>query len=383
MPFLRDAAGDLMSRPVLEIARSQMGEEERAAVDRVLSSGHLAQGPEVEAFERELASDLGQTHHAVALASGTAALELSVLALGLGEGDEVVTTPLTFAATVNAVLKAGASVRFADVGPDLNLDPHAVAAAVTERTKLVLPVHLYGIPADVDALSSLGIPVLEDAAQAHLASLRGRRVGSLGVAACFSFYASKNMTTGEGGAITTDDAELADRVRVLRNQGMRGPYDYEAMGSNARMTDLAAAIGRVQLRRLPEWTARRRLSAQLYVDALQGVEGVNLPVVSEGAEPVWHLFTIRLDPGIDRHRVLAALSADGVNARVYYPQIVADAGPYRDNPRIDASLPLDRARAAAHTVVSLPVHPGIGEGEVERVTASLARAVADAHGGPG
>jgi perosamine synthetase len=378
---MRNAAGDLMSQPVLEIAQSLMSVEERDAVDRVLMSGHLVQGAEVEAFERDLGDDLAETRYAVALASGTAALELSLSALGLGPGDEVVTTPFTFVATVSAVLKTGASVRFADIGLDLNLDPAAAAAALTERTKLVLPVHLYGIPADVDAMSGLGVPILEDAAQAHLASLRGRRVGRLGLAACFSFYASKNMTTGEGGALTTDDEGLADRVRVLRNQGMRGDHHYVVVGSNARMTDVSAAIGRVQLRRLPAWTARRRMTAELYLEALREVEGVNLPIVPEGAEPAWHLFTIRLDPGIDRDSVLATLNADGIRARVYYPQIVADAGPYREHPRIDASLPLDGARAAARTVVSLPVHPGIGKSEVERVAASLERAIARAREG--
>ncbi len=358
-----------------------MGEEERAVVDRVLRSGRLAQGPEVEAFERELAADLAGTRHAVAVASGTAALDLSLVALGVGEGDEVVTTPFTFPATVNAALRSGATVRFAEIGEDFLLDPQAVAEAVTDRTKLILAVHLYGLACDVEAFAVLGRPVLEDAAQAHLATLRGRPVGSLGVAGCFSFYASKNMTTGEGGAMTTDDDEVAERVRVLRNQGMRGRYDFAMIGWNFRLTEVAAAIGRAQLHRLPKWTSARRRAASRLSEALGQIEGVILPVVPAGREHAWHRFTIRLDPSIDRDAVAAKLEADGIEARVYYPQIVPDMDPYVGHPRIDAGRPLERARAAARTVLSLPCHPGIGEGDVERMAGSLRAAVASTRGG--
>ena len=367
-----------MVRPDIRIAQPALGDEERAAVDRVLASGQLVQGPEVEAFEGELARGLAGTREAVAVSSGTAALELSILALGLGEGDEIVTTPFTFAATVNAALRARVRVRFADVGDDYNLDPEAVAEAVTERTALLVPVHLYGLPANVSALTALGVPVLEDAAQAHLATVDGRNVGGLGVAACFSFYASKNMTTGEGGAVTTDDIDLASRVRILRNQGMRGAYDYSTIGANARMTDIAAAIGRVQLRRLPDWIAARRRTAGRYLDALAGIDGICLPVPPEGVEPAWHVFTVQLDQDIDRELVLAALAGEGIQARAYYPMVLADAEPYRDHPLVDATMPLDRARAAARSVVSLPVHPGIGADAVERVARALGRAVSRA-----
>ncbi len=358
-----------------------MGDAERSAVDRVLRSGRLAQGPEVEAFERELATDLAGGRHAVALASGTAALDLSLLALDVGEGDEVVTTPLTFPATVNAILRSGATVRFAEIGEDFLLDPEAAVQAATERTKLILAVHLYGLPCETDALAAAGRPVLEDAAQAHLATLRGRRVGSLGVAGCFSFYASKNMTTGEGGAVTTDDDEVAERVRLLRNQGQRGRYDFAAIGWNLRLTEVAAAIGRVQLHRLPEWTSARRRVASSLSEALGKIEGVILPVVPAGREHAWHRFTIRFDATIDRDAVVAKLEADGIEARVYYPQIVPDMDPYIGHPRIDAGQPLERARAAAKTALSLPCHPGIGEGDVERMAASLRAAVASTRGG--
>jgi perosamine synthetase len=367
-------------RPTIPIAQPMLGDEERTAVDRVLASGRLAQGPEVEAFEGELANELAGTREAVALSSGTAALELSILALGLGAGAEIITTPFTFAATVNAALRAGVRVRFADVGDDHNLDPEAAAEALSERTALVIPVHLYGLPAKILELSRLRVPVLEDAAQAHLATVDGKKVGSLGIAACFSFYASKNMTTGEGGAITTDDVDLALRVRVLRDQGMRGSYDYRTIGVNARMTEVAAAIGRVQLRRLPEWTAARRRSAALYLDALDGIDGICLPAPAPGVEPAWHVFTIQLEHDVDRDRVVAELDRDGVQARAYYPMVLADAEPYRNHPLVDATMPLDRARAAARSVVSLPVHPGIDAGIVERVAGSVERAVLRARG---
>jgi perosamine synthetase len=223
--------------------------------------------------------------------------------------------------------------------------------------------------------------VLEDAAQAHLATLGGRRAGSLGVAGCFSFYASKNMTTGEGGAVTTGDPELAERLRVLRNQGMRGRYDFAAIGWNLRLTEVAAAIGREQLRRLPAWTAARRRVASMLSEALGDIEGVILPARPAGRDHAWHRYTIRLDPSIDRDAVGAKMEAEGIEARVYYPQVVPDMEPYVGHPRIDVSQPLERARAAARTVLSVPCHPGIGEADVARMAASLRAALSSAGGG--
>lgn len=369
-----------MESPDIQIAHVDIGTEERAAADRVLASGHLVQGAEVEAFEKELARDLSGTAEAIAVSSGTTALELTLLAMGVEGGDEIITTPFTFAATVNAALRTGAIVRFADVGDDLNLDPTAAADAVTARTKAIVPVHLYGSPANIPSFRRLRLPIVEDAAQAHLATLDGERVGGLGNVGCFSFYSSKNMTTGEGGAVTTDNAEFAERVRLLRHQGMYRSYEYVEIGTNARMTEVAAAIGRAQLRRLPEWTELRRSLAERYLGELQGVEGIILPSVPNGAQPSWHLFTIRLAPGLNRVLFLSSLRAEGIEARVYYPHILADVGPYRDHPRVDAGLSLDRARVAARSVVSLPVHPHVDADDAERVIAALPRAVATARG---
>lgn len=354
----------------------QIGRREREAVDRVLRSGRLVQGPEVEAFEFQMAEHLSGTRHAVAVSSGTAALELALAGLDVGPDKEVVTAPFTFGATVNAVLRAGAIVRFADIGPDFTLDPLTVQEAITTRTALLLPIHLYGLPADVDALASFGLPVLEDAAQAHLGMLGDRRAGSLGVAGCFSFFASKNMTTGEGGAVTTDDDVLADRIRVLRNQGMRSPYVYEVVGTNARMTEIAAAIGRVQLASLPKRRAARARNAAVLDEVLDGLVGVTRPIVPEGRTPAWSRYTVRLDAAIDRDAVVDRLRADDIDVRVYYPVILPDMPVYRDHPRVDARRPLEVAREAARTVLCLPLDPRADEREMERIGASVTSAVA-------
>jgi dTDP-4-amino-4,6-dideoxygalactose transaminase len=316
------------------------------------------------------------------VASGTAALDLTLAALGVGEGDEVVTTPFTFPATVNAILRSGATVRFADIGDDLVLSPAAVAETLTDRTAAIVAVHLFGLPCDVDAMSSFGPPVLEDAAQAHLATLDGRPAGGLGVAGCFSFYASKNMTTGEGGAVTSDDAGLAERISILRNQGMRERYAFEAIGWNLRMSEMAAAIGRVQLRHLPAWTAARRRVAEMLTEALFGIDGFELPTVPAGREHAWHRYTVRLDPGIDRDAVHEKLHADGIQAAIHYRQIVPDMDPYVGHPRIGHVPVLEVARAAARSVLSVPVHPNVTDADVERMAFAVRSAVAAARGEP-
>jgi perosamine synthetase len=359
---------------VLGMGGPEIGDGERRAVDRVLRSGRLAQGPEVEAFERELATDLAGTSHAVAVASGTAALDLALAALGIGEGDEVLTTPFTFPAPVNAALRSGA-IRVADIGEDFLFDPEAARGAFSDRTRLIIAIHLYGLPCDTDALAALGAPVLEDAVQAHLASLGGWRAGGLGVAGCFSFYASKNMTTSEGGAVTTDDADVAERVRGLRNQGMRDRYDFAAIGWNLRLTEVGAAIDRVQLRHLADRTTARRTVASLLLHALDGIDGVSLPAVSRGREHAWHRFTVRLGEDLSRDAVAAKLEAEGIEPRVYYPQIVPDMEPYGEHPGIDAGQPLERARRAAKTAPSLPLNPRMTEDDVGRVADALRSAI--------
>lgn len=341
---------------MIRIATPLIGDEERAAVDRVLQSGSLSQGPEVAAFEAEFSTIVGD-RRCVAVNSGTSALHLALLAAGIGVGDEVVVPSFTFAATANAVRLAGATPVFADIDPATYcLDPAAVAAVVTPRTAALLPVHLYGHPAPMVELVALarrhGLLVIEDAAQAHDAALDGRPVGALGDLAAFSFYPTKNMTTGEGGMVVTDDEALARRIRLLRSQGMERQYENEVVGFNLRMTDLAAAIGRVQLRRLRSFGVLRRSNAARYDAHLMGVA---TPSVAPGAVHVYHQYTVRSP---ERNALQQRLADRGVEARVYYPTPVHRLAPYA----VEAELPV--TEKAAREVLSLPVGPHLTDADV-------------------
>lgn len=362
-----------------------IGEQERAAVDRVLGSGMLTQGPEVAAFEREFADQLLDGRRCVAVNSGTSALHCALLAIGVGPGDEVVVPSFTFAATVNAVALSGATPVFADIEADtFTLDPASVAEVLTPRTAAVLPVHLYGHPADLGPLSELareaGAVLLEDAAQAHGASYRGRPVGSFGEWGAFSLYPTKNMTSGEGGMVACATSALADVVRRLRNQGMDSPYVHEVIGLNNRMSDLHAAIGRVQLTRLPEWTAQRRRNAAFFDTHLHDAQltGVVLPTVRPGCLHVYHQYTVRLvgASACERDEVVRALRQEHlVGASVYYPTPCHElASLAHFAPR--GELP-ETTRASAE-VLSLPVHPLLTEADRERIVSALTHVVTGA-----
>lgn len=356
-----NAAGRATGR--VTAVRVLVGDDEAAAVDRVLRSGRLVQGQEVAAFEAEFA-ELVAGRTCVAVNSGTSALHLGLLAAGIGRGDEVIVPSFTFAATANAVAMAGATPVFVDIEPDtFCLDPDAVSAAVTPRTAAVLPVHLYGHPAAWDGLSGLaerlGLLLLEDAAQAHGASYDGIPVGALGDVAAFSFYATKNMTTGEGGMVVCCDEETARRVRLLRNQGMEQRYRNEIAGLNNRMTDLAAALGRVQLRRLPGWNEERRVLAATYDEQLVGVV---TPTTAPKAEPVWHQYTVR---STDRDALAARLDSRGIDTAVYYPV------PTHRLPAYDLDVELPETERATREVLSLPIRPGLTSDEVARVVAAV------------
>ena len=347
-------------------ASPALGEEEIQAVARVLRSGRLTQGPETAAFEEELARGLSGTAHAVAVSSGTVALELAYRAAGLEVGDEIVTSAFTFGATISAALRLGIRVRLADIDEDFLLDPDGVKAIMTPTTSAIVPVHLFGLPADMDALDGLGLPIIEDAAQAHLAFAGSRRAGSLGLAGCFSFYPTKNMTTGEGGAITTNDGALAETVRTLRNIGMRGRYEYVDVGTNARISEIAAAIGRVQLAKLAGFVEKRRRIASRYSAALNGVDWLRLPREPAGRTHAWNQFTVRIDQRAGRDRVSTALAEAGVASAVHYPEMLAEAAAFRHHPLVvteDAPM----ARACAREVLSLPMHAGITEDNVDRI----------------
>jgi perosamine synthetase len=351
----------------------QVGDGERAAIERVLASGMLAQGPEVAAFEAEFAEHVcGRP--CVAVSSGTSALLLGLLALGIGQGDEVIVPSFSFAASANAVVLAGARPVFVDIERhQFTINPAAVRAAVNDRTAAIVAVHLYGHPAVMAQLTEIaeahGLAIVEDAAQAHLAALADRPVGTFGEVAAFSFYPTKNMTTGEGGMVVCADETTARRVRLLRNQGMERRYANEVVGYNARMTDLQAAIGRVQLGHLPEWTNIRRRNAAVLTHALGDVAvraGLVLPSVAAAADPVWHQYTVRAP---DRDRVVERLGELGVPTGVYYPT------PIHRLPAYDLDLDLPQTTTAAREVLSLPVHPNLSAAQLDHIVDAVGRAV--------
>jgi perosamine synthetase len=351
----------------------QLGDGERAAIERVLASGMLSQGPEVAAFEAEFAEHVAG-RSCVAVSSGTSALLLGLLALGVGPDDEVIVPSFSFAATANAVVLAGARPVFVDIEPHhFNIDPAAVRAAINARTVAIIAVHLYGHPAALAPLTEIadahGLAIVEDAAQAHLARLAGRPVGTIGSVAAFSFYPTKNMTTGEGGMVVCADEATARRVRLLRNQGMEKRYANEVVGYNARMSDLHAAIGRVQLRHLPEWTSIRRRNAAVLTEALCDVaarSGLVLPSVAHAADPVWHQYTVRAP---DRDQVAERLAERGVPTGIYYPT------PIHRLPAYDLELELPQTTVAAREVLSLPVHPNLSAGQLDDIVDAVDRAV--------
>ena len=351
-------------------AKPLIGDQERAAVDRVLRSGMVAQGPEVAAFESEFAAHFVEGRPVVAVNSGTAGLHLGLLASGVGPGDEVIVPSFTFAATGNSVALTGATPVFVDIEPEtFTLDPAAVEAAVTDRTKGIMPVHLYGHPARMRELAEVaqrhGVALYEDAAQAHGASLDGRPVGTFGTFAMFSLYPTKNMTSGEGGMIAAADEDIARRARLLRNQGMERQYENELIGFNARMTDIHAAIGRVQLTKVDAWTATRRQNAA-FLDA--NLEGVTVPPVADGAVHVYHQYTVRVPE--DRDGFVRALREEhAVGSGVYYPipnHRLPSLAPYA------SGLDLPETERAAREVVSLPVHPSLTAADLDRIVAAVA-----------
>jgi dTDP-4-amino-4,6-dideoxygalactose transaminase len=320
----------------------------------------VAQGPRVAELEKRFAEYTG-VRHCVATANGTLALMAVFEGLGIGPGDEVVTVSHTFAATANAILSTGANPVFVDVEPDTYLiDAKGIEAAITPRTRAIVPVHLYGLVADMEMIGAIadrhGLTVVEDACQAHGATYRDRRAGSFGHGA-FSLYATKNMTTAEGGFITTDDDELADWVRRYRNQGMRARYQFEILGFNYRMTDLNAAIGLVQLDKLPGGIDRRRAIAARYDEAFAGLP-ITTPIVPEGRTHVYHQYVLDIGPA--RDEVLAGLKEAGVGADIYYPLPVHRQG-YIQERGLHAELPVTD-RLAAETL-ALPIYPRLTDDE--------------------
>jgi perosamine synthetase len=362
------------SRHLIPIARPLISDEDKRRVLEVLDSGRYVAGPRVAEFERAFARYVGASH-AVATSSGTTALMAALRGAGIGPGDRVVTTTFSYGATAGTILSCGAEPVFADIDPrTYNLDPDAAAETLrrTPGVRAILLVHLYGLPCAMDRLEALaashGLLLIEDAAQAHGAAFRGRRAGTFGRAAAFSFYPSKNMTTGEGGMVTTADPAVADRARLFVRGGERQQYLYETEGYNYRMTEIAAAIGIGQLGSLDEWNARRRRNAARLSEGLAGLDWLTCPDEPEGYTHVFHQYTIRAARGRDALR--RRLEEEGIGTRVYYPAPIHTTPYYRD--RFGGSRCPEAVRAAEQ-VLSLPVHPALADADLERIIEAVRR----------
>jgi dTDP-4-amino-4,6-dideoxygalactose transaminase len=393
---------------VISIADPEFGETEQEAVARILESGLVADGPVVRAFEMDFADYCG-TDHAVATANGTAALHAALEALDLGDGDRVVTTPFSFVASANAIRLAGATPVFADIDPETyNLDPEAARDAVRAfDADAILVVHLYGLPAEMATFRRIAdeedVALVEDAAQAHGARYAvdgtadaatdgdhadtsgqhigkfGQHVGTFGDATAFSFYPTKNMTTGEGGMVVTDDETVADRAASFVNHGRPadGGYSHVRLGHNFRMTSLAAAIGRIQLDKLPDWVRARRENAAYLTDRLDDVAGVEPPAEPSGRRHAYHQYTVRCRDG-DRDRLQSALAERGVGSGVYYPTPIPDLDAYAGDVALSADDG-EHARRAAEEVLSLPVHPDLSAADREQIVAAVRAAAPRGH----
>jgi dTDP-4-amino-4,6-dideoxygalactose transaminase len=361
-----------MNIPMVDLAAEtrEMGAEIEAAIRDVLASGRFILGPNVTALEQEVAAYLG-VRHAVALASGTDALHLALRAAGITHGDEVITTPFTFIATAEACSYIGAKPVFVDIEPgSFNIDPAQVEAAVTARTRAILPVHLYGQSVDMDAIGAIaarhGLKVIEDCAQSFGARHRGRQTGAIGDAGCFSFYPSKNLGAyGDGGMTVTNDEALAASLRVLRDHGSKVRYHHSVMGYNSRLDEIQAAILRVKLRRIDDLNRRRREAARHYTRCLGGSPIVAPPCADDSGH-VFHQYTVRTPR---RDAVQKALTEAGIACAVYYPIPLHRQEVYAGNTQ---SLP--HAEAAASCVLSLPMHPYLTPEAIERVCAVAIRA---------
>ncbi|HVG00306.1 MAG TPA: DegT/DnrJ/EryC1/StrS family aminotransferase [Chloroflexia bacterium] len=351
---------------MINIARPMIGEEEKAAVIAVLESGQLAQGGVVAEFERAFADYCG-VKHAIATSNGTTALHVAVLAHDIGPGDEVITVPFTFIASANSVLYSGARPVFVDIEPDsFNMAMDQVEAAITPRTKAIMPVHLFGNMAEMSRLMEIaerhGLIVIEDAAQAHGSEEGERRAGSWGTG-CFSFYPTKNITTGEGGIVTTNDDCVADRARLIRSHGMRVRYYHESLGFNFRMTNIHAAIGLAQLPKLESFNARRIENAAYLSERLPS-DKVQVPTVRPGTRHVFHQYTVRVLPPLDRDDVRKQLADAGVGSEVYYPVPVHQQQFYTGQ-GYSGSFP--ESERAAREVLSLPIHPGLSRQDLDTI----------------
>lgn len=350
---------------MIPIAKPILENEEREAILRVLDSGCLAQGPEVSAFEKEFAS-FCNANFAVATSSGTTALHVALLSLNIGEGDEVITTPFSFIASSNSILYTGAKPIFCDIEKDtFNIDPKRIEALITPKTKAIMPVHLYGYPANMSAIAKIAkkhnLKIIEDACQAHGAKINGKMVGTFGDAACFSFYPTKNMTTSEGGMITFKNKENYEKSLLLRAHGMKQRYLHETLGYNFRMTDLGAAIGREQLKKLPDFNKKRQKNARYFLENIKSPK-VTLPSVDEGFEHVFHQFTIKVE---NRDAVVKKITDAEIGTGIHYP-IPLNEQPFYKTLGYISTTPV--AKEIAQKVISIPVHPSLDSKQITYIT---------------
>ena len=345
----------------INIASPQIGKEEIKAVTEVMKSGMLAQGPKVKEFEEKFAKFIG-TKFALATSSGTTALEVALRAAGVGPGDEVITSPFTFIASANSILYTGARPVFVDIDEEtFNIDPDLIEKAITKKTKAIMPVHLYGSACNMTKIMSIArkhkLVVVEDACQSHAAEWKGQKVGSFGIGT-FSLYPTKNMTTGEGGMLTTNSKEIYDQASLIRAHGSKIKYYHDILGYNYRMTDLAGAIGIEQLKKLPKFNAARAKNAKFLNKNLGKIEGLIVPEAPKDVKHVYHQYTIRVTPdfGLSRDEVLKAITDEGIGSAVFYPLPINEQKVYQDlNYKSDTPL----ATKVSNEVISLPVHPGL------------------------
>jgi len=358
---------------VIAIAKPIIEEDEIEAVTTVLKSGILSQGKKVEEFEEAFAEFSG-TRYAVAVNSGTAALHIALLVDGIGEEDEVITSPFTFISTANSILFTGAKPVFADIEEEtFNISPDSIAEKITPRTKTIMPVHLYGQPCNMRRIMKIadehGLKVIEDACQAHGAEYDGSKVGAFGTG-CFSFYATKNMTTSEGGMITTNDKDIAEKARIIRNHGQKERHLHEILGHNYRMTELTAAVGHCQLRKLEQFNQKRIENAKFLTERLSGIRGLIPPCVKPNAKHVFHQYTVRLteDFGISRNQLREKLIDKGIVTQIYYPLPIYRQPLYQ---KLGYNDYLPNSEKAASEVLSLPVHPSLTRGQLEYVVDTI------------
>lgn len=365
----------------IPLAQPDVGPREEELVLEVLRSGMLSLGPMGPRFERAFADWVG-TKHAAAVSSGTAGLHLGLVRAGVGPGDEVITSPFSFISSANCALHAGADVAFADIDPvTFNIDPAALEAAITPRTKAIVPVHIFGLPCDIEAISAIatkhGLAIVEDGAEALGAVRQGKKIGTHGSPTIFAFYPNKQMTTGEGGIVTTDDDDVFEDILSLRNQGRADSgawLEHDRLGWNYRMDDLSAAVGLAQVERLDEILGKRATVADRYTALLAGIPGVTLPSVVEGDVRSWFVYTVLLEPGVDRNAVIGLLAERGVASKPYLPSIHLQPF-YRARGHREGEFPISEAISAR--ALALPFFGNLTVEQQERVAVELAAVLAD------